>query len=433
MNPVALRRAAVRPVDAASAAVFRIGVGLVGVVLAWRFFANGWVDSLFVDPAFHFKYPGFAWVRVWPGWGMHAHVALIGLASVGLLVGWRSRLCAAVVAVLVAYLELIDRSLYLNHYYWLILTAGLLALLPVDRAFTLGRKRERSSSLIPSWVVWLLRFQVGMVYFFAGLAKLNGDWLVRGEPLATWLPARSELWLIGPLFALPATAVVMAWLGAFFDLTVVGWLSFERTRPYAFGALVGFHTLTWLLFPSIGLFPVLMMIAALIFFPPDWPRRFVPVKANETNEPGFKLQAGKVAVAALYVAAMVALPLRHLLVPGDVKWTGEGYLGSWQVMLTEKSGSATFLVTDPGTGRTWRVPPPDVLNERQRAVMATDPTMIMQAADLIAADLGDVEVFADVVLSFNGRPSVQYTDPAVELTRLPDDFPSRDWLMPEPA
>ena len=63
--------------------MFRIGVGLVGLVLSWRFFANGWVDSLFVDPAFHFTYPGFEWVRVWPGWGMHAHFGLIALRVVG--------------------------------------------------------------------------------------------------------------------------------------------------------------------------------------------------------------------------------------------------------------------------------------------------------------------------------------------------------------
>ena len=47
---------------------------------------------------------------------------------------------------------------------------------------------------------------------------------------------------------------------------------------------------------------------------------------------------------------MVFIPLRHHLIPGDVKWTGEGYLGSWQVMLSEKSASADFIVTDPDSG-----------------------------------------------------------------------------------
>ena len=53
--------------------------------------------------------------------------------------------------------------------------------------------RAERPTVVPIWVVWLLRFQVGMVYFFSGLAKVNGDWLLRGEPLATWLPARADL------------------------------------------------------------------------------------------------------------------------------------------------------------------------------------------------------------------------------------------------
>ena len=57
-----------------------------------------------------------------------------------------------------------------------------------------------------------------------------------------------------------------------------------------------------------------------------------------------------IGVGALYVLVMVAIPLRHHLTPGDVKWTGEGYLGSWQVMLSEKSASADFVVTDPDSG-----------------------------------------------------------------------------------
>ena len=122
-----------------------------------------------------------------------------------------------------------------------------------------------------------------------------------------------------------------------------------------------------------------------------------------------------VALAASYLLLMIALPLRHYVLPGDVKWTGEGYLGSWQVMLSEKAGSADFLVTDPASGATWRVAPPEYLTERQRMVMATDPVMIRQTAELIAADIGGVVVAADVKLAFNGRRSTQLTDPSEPL------------------
>ena len=435
MSWEALRRAAIRPVDGASVAIFRIGLGAVGLLLVWRFFARGWIDSLFIEPGFHFPYPGFEWVRVWPGWGMYAHFALMGVAALGVLLGYRVRLSAALFALLLAYVELIDRSLYLNHYYWAVLAAGLLVFLPVDRAYAIAGTRSRAErpTVVPIWVVWLLRFQVGMVYFFSGMAKVNGDWLLRGEPLATWLPARGDLPLLGPLFTIPATAIFLAWLGALFDLTIVAWLSWRRTRALAFGVLVGFHTLTWVLFPAIGVFPLLMTLAATVFFDPAWPRRLSGPLQVRAPQARFQWRAHGIVPVAIYVVLMVALPLRHHWVPGDVKWTGEGYLGAWQVMLSEKSGSATFVVTDLDTGGTWSVPPPEVLTPRQQVVMATDPVMIRQAADLIAADLDGVAVAADVVISFNGRPSEQFTDPTVDLTNLPADVPARRWLMPEPG
>ncbi|HET7847009.1 MAG TPA: HTTM domain-containing protein [Acidimicrobiia bacterium] len=423
-----------RPVYPGSAGIFRIGFGLGGLLLVWRFFARGWVGTLFVEPAYHFTYPGFEWVRAWPGWGMHAHFALLALAAVGILIGYRTRFCAAAFAVLLAYVELIDRSLYLNHYYWMVLTALVLALLPVDRAYSVASRRiDPARRWIPVGVVWLLRFQVGMVYFFAGLAKINSDWLVHGEPLATWLPARADLPMIGPLLAYPVSALVASWLSAIFDLTIVWWLSHRRTRLVAFVVAATFHLFTWILFPSIGLFPLLMTLSALVFFEPDWPTRLIPVPASPGSFSGHRVRPGWAALTLVYVAVMLVVPLRHYFIPGDVKWTGEGYLGSWQVMLSEKSGSASFLVTDPAGVATWRVPPPGYLTPRQQVVMATDPIMIKQVADLISEDLGGAQVAADVVLSFNGRISIQYTDPTVDLSAVSIGDQSRDWLEPAPG
>lgn len=401
-----------RPVSGASAAVFRIGFGLVGFILIVRFFVHGWIDTLLLEPAFHFKYPGFGWVEPLPGPAMYGVFGLIGLAAVAVGLGYRHRLAATVFALGIAYVELIDRTNYLNHYYWLIITGLLLAFLPVSQVWSVDAKlgRVENRGFVPTWVVWLLRFQVGMVYFFAGLAKLNADWLFRAEPLATWLPARSEMWLIGPVVALPIVAFALSWLAAFFDLTVGAWLLNRRTRVAAFATLVAFHFSTWVLFPSIGVFPLVMSLGALVFFDPDWPERM----GSRRRVADFVFpSAGRVlktAVAA-YVLVMLLIPLRHYAIPGDVRWTAEGYHGSWHVMLTEKTGRVEFLVTD-ASGRSWRVPPPEYLTDHQVAVMSTDPSLIQQTARLISDEL-DVVVTADSRVSFNGRPSVPFTDPSV--------------------
>ena len=92
-------------------------------------------------------------------------------------------------------------------------------------------RRARARS--PRGWVWLLRFQVGVVYAFAGLAKLQADWLVRALPLRLWLPARADLPLVGRLLGVAATAHVLAIAGAAFDCSIVPLLLWRRTRPVA--------------------------------------------------------------------------------------------------------------------------------------------------------------------------------------------------------
>src|SRR5215218_69974 len=106
---------------------------------------------------------------------------------------------------------------------------------------------------IAAWMVWLLRFQVGVVYVFAGLAKAKADWLLEGQPLGLWLAARTETPILGGLFAAPGTALAMSWAGFLFDTSIVLWLSWARTRLAAYGAVIVFHGLTGYLF-NIGMF-----------------------------------------------------------------------------------------------------------------------------------------------------------------------------------
>lgn len=419
-------------VSAASSAVFRIGFGLSGVLLVIRFFAHSWIDDLYLEPVYHFSYPGLEWIEPLPGAGMYVLFAVIGLSALAVAVGYRHRLFALLFATGLTYVELIDRTLYLNHYFWLALTGFVIAFLPVSNAYSVDGRLGRiaGAGSVPVLVVWILRFQVGMVYVFAGIAKLNPDWLFRAEPLATWLPPRSHLWLVGPLLTVPATAFVLSWAGALFDLTIVAWLSMRRTRLAAYGVVVAFHIATWILFPAIGLFPLVMSLAALIFFPPDWPQR-LGARIPAVDDSPRRTSLVSVSLAAVYIAVMMMLPLRHHLSEGDVAWDGVGYLGSWQVMLTEKSGSVEFIVVDPATDTSWRVDAPAYLTPRQAVVMATDPALIDQTAGLISREYGGLPVAADAKLSINGRPSVQFTDPNVFIAGGGDQ-PRDDWVLARP-
>ncbi|MCB0963976.1 MAG: HTTM domain-containing protein, partial [Acidimicrobiales bacterium] len=459
--------AALAPVDGASLAVVRMAVGAVVVLAAGRTWANGWTDSLYAGPTHRFTYLGLGWVPQPGPLGIRLLVAATAAAGLALALGWRTRLAALSLVVAWGWIEAIDATTYLNHYWFVTLLALLAVAVPFGQTWSIdARRRTRVASPAPATVaagwVWLLRAQVGVVYAFAGLAKLQVDWLVRAEPLRFWLPARRDLPLVGSLLAAPETAHVAAVAGAAFDCLVVPALLWRRTRPWAYLALVAFHLVTWSLFP-IGVFPWLMAACATVFFEPDWPRRAIARVASRVGPdrqigtgpapdtaapvaPGGaagaaargdgrrpRLAGVAVAVGVAWVAIQVALPLRHLAYPGDHRWTGEGYRFGWNVLLTERVGSVAFRVRDPATGRTWTADPTELYTPTQLRVMPAEADLVHQAARTVAdheADLGhpDVEVRVDAWLSVNGRPPARWIDPAVDLAAQPRRLGHQPWL-----
>src|ERR1041385_5205004 len=242
-----LGRLVSQPVDIAALAAFRILFGLLMFAAMVRFLAKGWVRELYVEPAFHFTYPGFEWVRPWPDFWMHAHFLLLAVLALGIAVGLFYRACAVLFFLGFTYIELLDQTTYLNHYYLISLLSGLLILLPAHRVWSLdaSRRPEIGAGSVPAWTLNILRFQVAVVYVFAGLAKLNADWLFKAEPLRIWLAARSDLPLIGPWLGQLWVAYAASWFGAFFDLSVVFFLMNRRTRRIAYALVVFFHVMTW--------------------------------------------------------------------------------------------------------------------------------------------------------------------------------------------
>lgn len=437
-----------RPVDASSVAVFRILFGLVLLGGMIRFVAEGWVEVLYVEPQFFFKYWGFSWVTVWPRWAMYVHYAILAVLALALTLGYRTRLAAALFFVSFTYVELMDVTNYLNHYYLVSIIALLMVVLPVSRAWSLDALRQPATGTpaIPAWVLYLFRLQVGIVYINAGLAKLGSDWLLHAQPLGIWLGARSEIPLIGPWFGTEAVLYAMSWAAFLYDCTIVFALSWRRTRIAAFGLVLGFHFLTYLFF-DIGVFPFLMTACATLFFAPDWPRRLLNVaRRGSARAASYVLPAslgpaatrlGTVA-AVMFFALQIAVPLRHYLYPGDVLWNEQGMRWAWKVMVREKNGSITYNVRDRATGRTWQVSPTQYLTWRQANEMAGQPDLILQLAHHVAADfrrrgMPDAEVRVEALVSLNGRPATLMIDPDVDLTTVSDRLAAADWILPSPA
>jgi hypothetical protein len=369
---------------------------------------------------------------------MWALVGGLALASLGLLLGWRTRASAVVFLGAFAWIELIDATTYLNHYWFLTLVGALAVVAPLGRALSLDARRAGGPTTVARGWVWLLRFQVGVVYAFAGLAKLQPDWLVRALPLDLWLPARADVPVLGRLVGIDAVPHVFSAAGAAFDCLVVPLLLWRRTRLAAWLVLVAFHLCTWTLFP-IGVFPWLMIGAATVFFEPEWPRRLLARLGRPVAVPRVAPVVRPRLLACLGVAwvlVQLALPLRHLAYPGDHRWSGQGYRFAWNVLLVEKAGTVTFLVHEPATDHRWVADPAELYTPNQIRVMSTEPDLIHQAAITIAADERarghEVEVRVDAWVSLNARPAARLIDPTVDLASQPRDPWSDDWILPAP-
>ncbi|MBC8070566.1 MAG: HTTM domain-containing protein, partial [Deltaproteobacteria bacterium] len=259
----ALLHALARPIDAAWLVAARFVFGMTMFVSMARFIAYGWIDRFFVAPRFHFTYHGFAWVEPLAPAAMHGLFWVMAALAVAMALGLWFRMVALLFALGFAYLQLVDVTIYLNHYYGAWLIGLLLAVSPAGRH---GALQLRSRSFTPigtvpaAWLV-LLRAQVATIYVFAGIAKMHADWLVHAQPLGIWLGASTDLPVVGPLLARPGVPLAMSWAGMLFDTTIVVWLSWSRTRALAFAAVVLFHVATRMLFP-IGMFPVIMIGSA---------------------------------------------------------------------------------------------------------------------------------------------------------------------------
>ncbi len=458
--------ALLRSTDIAWLAAFRMLFGVTLCVSMLRFLGNGWIDQFFVQPSFHFKYFGFEWVEPLSASGMHALFWLLAGLALCISLGLFFRVTAPLFTLGFTYIQLIDVATYLNHYYLASLLCLLLSLSPAHRAYSVDallwprRAREITAA---AWL-YLFRFQVAIVYTFAGIAKLHGDWLLDAQPLRIWLGSRTDLPLLGPLFTWEHAPLAMSWAGFLFDTTIAGWLLFGKTRPFAYAVVIVFHTVTSALFP-IGMFPVIMVLSALVFFPADWPRRLLaraqtawrrvrgvtasgepnaaattapPTLAPEPSRAWRLARRAALGVGVAYCALQLLMPLRFLAYGGNVRWHEQGMRFSWRVMVREKNGSITFFVRQQRTGRVWHVSPRSYLTPIQEREMAGQPDLILQLAHHVREDferkgLGPVEVRAEALVSLNGRRLAPLIDPNVDLTAVQDGLGKASWILPAPS
>jgi hypothetical protein len=432
---------------AAPLAVFRVLFGFMMCYSIIRFASYGWIKTLYIDPSFHFKYFGFEWVQSL-GVFNYALFLVCGISALFVAIGFKYRLAIIIFFLSFTYIELIDKTTYLNHYYFISCMAFVLIFLPANAYFSLDAYRNKalSFSMIPRWTIDVIKALLVIVYFYAGLAKLNSDWLIEAMPLKIWLPSKYDIPLIGNILQQEWLHYAFSWSGMVYDLTIPLLLLYKPTRKVAFFLVVVFHVLTRVLFP-IGVFPFVMIVSTLIFFDATVHQkginfisrifkiskaRFADLKSIAPFKYTSKIP---LVIISFFLVVQVFLPWRYLAYPGELFWTEEGYRFSWRVMLMEKAGYAQFKILDLKSGKKFLVNNSDFLTTFQEKQMSTQPDFIIQYAHFLGEHFSNqghenIGVFVESYVALNGRLSEPYIDPAVNLMEVNEDYGSRDFLMP---
>jgi hypothetical protein len=310
---------------------------------------------------------------------------------------------------------------------------------PADKNYSLDSKKntEHRNDSMYGYIKWIVVLQLFIVYVYASIAKLYGDWLdfsmirILMKPVANYP-------LIGELLQEDWAHKIIGTTGILFDLLIIPALLWKRTRKVAFFLSIFFHLFNSIVF-QIGIFPFLSLAFSVFFFEPETIRRIffkskIPYTENELRIPRNK--NGIIGVLGIYFIIQLLLPVRHYFIVDDVLWTEEGHRLSWRMMLRSRTGKGEFKVVNNETGEKTIINPKEFLNSSQQRKVFAYPDFAWQFAGYLKKEYAqkgeNISVFLEnSLVSINGRPYAPFIDPHTDLANtnwLP--FQHHEWILP---
>jgi Vitamin K-dependent gamma-carboxylase len=259
-----------QPVDALPLGIFRF---LFGFLLCIEFFiiSRQSFPEDYINPQFHFTYPLFDLLGLKPlsQPSLRLIFNALRISSVGIMLGLLTRPCLIVFTSAFGYFFFMESSVYTHHYYLIFLLPFLMCFGHSGSVFSLDSrigKRSRRKE-VDYWEVFLLRFQICVVFLFGAIAKMNADWLIKAAPL--YLNTINHFSLLGFPLHEKWLAVVLSWGGMLTDLGLAILLALGRWPKLTFMWLCAFNGMNVLMFGlGIKTFPYLMVSSYILFLPP---------------------------------------------------------------------------------------------------------------------------------------------------------------------
>jgi len=424
-----------QPVDNTSLVLFRMAFGLLIAVESFGAILTGWVRRAFIEPTFTFSFIGFEWLQPLSGNGMYYYYGLMGVLGLMVMVGLFYRYSLGLFTLLWWGTYLMQKTNYNNHYYLLILLCLLMLLVPAHRNASIDSGMDSGKLAIncPRWCVEVIKWQLLIVFTYAGLAKLYPGWL-QGDFISLAFSGKAHWPAVGSLLQLHEIQVLVIYGGIVYDLTIIPLMYMPKTRKFGLIASTAFHLFNSIVF-GIGIFPYMMLAVLVLFFSTYLWQPRIPGYITEVPKYRSDSCSALYPILVVYFALQLWLPVRHRFIQGDVFKTEEGHRMAWRMMLRFKSGTVSFNLVDKNTGNSWKVFPNEDLTTKQTNKLGGHPDMIWQFSQYLARtyaeqDITDLQIYVDSKYSLNGSVLKTLIDPKVDLLTVDwQRFGHNSWII----
>ncbi|KAG9263343.1 vitamin K-dependent gamma-carboxylase [Astyanax mexicanus] len=460
-----------RPMDPASLGIFRFLFGMLMALDITQERGLSHLDYKYLDGTPVCRFPLFNFLEPLPMDWMYFVYLVMFLGAVGIMLGCFYRLACLMFISTYWYVFFLDKTAWNNHSYLYGLIGFQLTLMDANRYWSVDglRNPKKRNAHVPLWNYTLLRTQIFLVYFIAGVKKLDADW-VEGYSMKYL----AHHWLFDPFrLLLPVELISLMVVhggGLILDLSAGYLLFFDATRPVAFFFVSYFHCMNSQLF-SIGMFAYTMLATSPLFCYTDWPRRFFgyfpeflrPVlplvsppsrpssscvyptpstgsiqqqdspASPKPSKPRFRHKLAAV-FTIIYITEQLFLPYSHFITQGYNNWTNGLYGYSWDMMVHSRSHQHVKITYRDGVTGEIGYLNPGVFTQSKRWKDHGD--MLKQYATCLSHTLprfniSDPQIYFDIWVSINDRFQQRIFDPRVDIVKADwSPFRPNPWLMP---
>uniref|UniRef100_A0A0A9YUT8 Vitamin K-dependent gamma-carboxylase n=1 Tax=Lygus hesperus TaxID=30085 RepID=A0A0A9YUT8_LYGHE len=439
-----------QPADPSSLAVVRMLFGVLMMIDTIEERGLSDADLRWGDPE-ECRFPLFDFLAPLPlEWMCMLYLVML-VGAAGIAIGASYRLSCLAFIIPYWYIILLDKTAWNNHSYLFGILGFLFLFSDAHRYWSYDAWTGKVAKItsIPVWNYAILRFQLFLLYFYAGLKKIDGDWLT-GQSM-THLATH---WVFDPMRLFLSFHQIDLWIihvfGFLLDLTVGFLMYIDRTRPVASLFLISFHLMNAQMF-YIGMFPYVCLATMPLFFDNDWPRKVARRwRGESTLKTDLKKKMDKenptvsgpikrkfVAFGFLcHVALQLFLPYSHCITKGYNNWTNGLYGYSWDMMVhTWSSTLTTIKIENKDNGEDIYLSPTAWVSTDKwfkHADMAYQYAHCLKRhIDATEAEMKNYSLHFDIWMSLNGRFQQRMYDPTVDILEAPwSPFRQTPWVMP---